>query len=152
MSTMNIFTVLILFTDTIGIESVTITDSSNGRVCIECIFTLFSTVTGCTVELLSSSNNNYTNTFTRSSNTATGCISNVTTGLYTIRVYDQGSTIIVYSMTGLNVTEQPVTSTSTNTITATTIMVNATPSTPSTTVELSQGKDSSAGIFIIIVT
>ena len=110
-----------LTTDTTGIESVTITDSSNGRVCIECIFTLFSTDTGCTVELISSSNNYYTNTFTRSSNTATGCINNVTTGLYTIRVYDQGSTIIVYSMTGLNVTEPPVI-----TITTTIIMTSTT--------------------------
>ena len=46
------------------------------------------------MELISSSIN-YTDTFTRSSNTATGCINNVTTGLYTIRVYDQDSTIIV---------------------------------------------------------
>ncbi len=123
--------------------------------CIECIFTLFSTDIGCTVELISSSNNYYTNTFTRSSNTATGCIKNVITGLYTIRVYDQGSTIIVYSMTGLNVTEQPVTSTSTSTIAridTATVIVNATPSTPSTptaTIELSQGEDSSAGITIL---
>ncbi len=82
--------------------------------CIECIFTLFSTDTGCTVELISSSIN-YADTFNRSSNTttATGCISNVTTGQYTIRVYDQGSSIIVYSMTGLNVTEQSVSSTNT---------------------------------------
>ena len=111
-----------LTTDTTGIESVTITDSSNGRVCIECIFTLFSTDTGCTVELISSSNN-YTDTFSRPCVIAhaTGCISNVTTGLYTIRVYDQGSTIIVYSMTGLNVTEPPVI-----TITTTIIMTSTT--------------------------
>ncbi len=116
--------------------------------CIECIFTLFSTDIGCTVELKSSSINYYYST--RSSNTATGCINNVTTGLYTIRVYDQGSTIIVYSMTGLNVTEQPVTSTIT--ITTTTMMINATPSTlstPTDTIELSQGKDSSAGITLL---
>ncbi len=128
-----------LTTDTTGIESVTIADSSNGRVCIECIFTLYSTDTVCTVELISSSNN-YTNTFTRSSNTATGCINNVTTGQYTIRVYDQGSTIIVYSMTGLNITEQSVTSS--NTITATSTVTSTSTDTATLTITPTVGQSS----------
>ena len=108
----NILQVHILFTDTTGIESVTITENSNGRVCIECIFTLFSTDTGCTVELISSSIN-YTNTFTRSSNTATvtGCINNVTTGLYTIRVY--GSRYTRHIRTETITVVQPTTQSST---------------------------------------
>ncbi len=108
----NILQVHILFTDTIGIESVTITESSNGRVCIECIFTLFSTDIGCTVELISSSNN-YTATFTRSSNTVTGCISNVITGLYTIRVYVNGSRYTRHIRTETITVTRPTTQSST---------------------------------------
>ncbi len=149
---------IILSVDTIGIESVTIANSSNGRVCIECIFTLFSTDTGCTVELISSPLS-YTYTFTRSSNTATatGCINNVTTGLYTIRVYDQGSSIIVYSMTELNVTEQPgIINTISNTgmITMSPIATDAitTPTDTNTPTELILENDerdfSSSGLYI----
>ncbi len=98
--------------DTIGIESVTITDSSNGSVCIECIFTLFSTDIGFTVELISSSIN-YTNTFNRSRNTVTvtGCISNVNTGQYTIRVYGSRYTrhIRTETITVVQPTTQPST-------------------------------------------
>ena len=88
--------------DTFGVQSVNITDSSNGRVCIECVFSLYSTDTGCTVELISSSIIQYTDTFTRplSDNTATGCITNITTGLYTIRVYDQDSNIVAATILG----------------------------------------------------
>ena len=35
-------------------ESVVITDTTGGRVCLECSFYSFSTDTGCTVELVSS--------------------------------------------------------------------------------------------------
>ena len=98
------------FSGTFGVQSVNITDSSNGRVCIECVFSLYSTDTGCTVELISSSIIQYTDTFTRplSDNTATGCITNITTGLYTIRVYDQINTAAV-EITGVNVAEAVVT-------------------------------------------
>ena len=91
--------------------------------CIECVFSLYSTDTGCTVELISSSIIQYTDTFTRplSDNTATGCITNITTtGLYTIRVYDQNSNIVAATITGVNVTEQVIPSVSTSTTPATT--------------------------------
>ena len=92
--------------------------------CIECVFSLYSTDTGCTVELISSSIIQYTDTFTRplSDNTATGCITNITTGLYTIRVYDQDSSIVAVEITGVNVTEQviPSVATSTTPVTMTT--------------------------------
>ena len=90
---------LISLSDTFGVQSVNITDSSNGRVCV---FSLYSTDTGCTVELISSSIIQYTDTFTRplSDNTATGCITNITTGLYTIRVYDQNSSIVAATILG----------------------------------------------------
>ena len=129
------------FSDTFGVQSVNITDSSNGRVCIECVFSLYSTDTGCTVELISSSIIQYTDTFTRppSDNTATGCITNITTGLYTIRVYDQDSSIVAVettgvNVTGVNVTEQviPSISTSTTHVTMTTGSIN-TETTPTPT-------------------
>ena len=43
-----------MISDTFGVESVVITDTTGGRVCSECLFYSFSTDTGCTVELLSS--------------------------------------------------------------------------------------------------
>ena len=61
--------------DTFGVESVVITDTTGGRVCLECSFSSFSTDTGCTVELISSCNGmQYTETIKRSDNsTAKGC-------------------------------------------------------------------------------
>ena len=101
--------------------------------CIECVFSLYSTDTGCTVELISSSIIQYTDTFTRplSDNTATGCITNITTGLYTIRLYDQNSTIVAVETTGVNVTEQVIPSVSTSTTSAS--MTNGSTATETTT-------------------
>ena len=125
------------FSGTFGVQSVNITDSSNGRVCIECVFSLYSTDTGCTVELISSSIIQYTDTFTRplSDNTATGCITNITTGLYTIRVYDQNSTIVAVEITGVNVTEQVIPSVTTSITPVTTSITHVTMMTGSITTE-----------------
>ena len=56
-------------------ESVVITDTTGGRVCLECSFSSFSTDTGCTVELVSSCNSvQYIETIKRSDNSTTkGC-------------------------------------------------------------------------------
>ena len=91
------------------------------------------------VELISSSIIQYTDTFTRplSDNTATGCITNITTGLYTIRVYDQDSSIVAVEITGVNVTEQviPSVTTSTTSVTMTngSTATETTPTTPTPT-------------------
>ena len=85
---------------TFGMESVVITDTTGGKVCLECSFYSFSTDTGCTVELVlsdSSSIVQYTETINRSGNgTAKGCVSGVTSGMYDIRVYDSSSSELVH--------------------------------------------------------
>ena len=91
------------FSETFGIQSVFITDSTGGRVCLECSFNSFSTDTECTVELVSSCVQ-YTGTINRSGNdTAKGCVSGVTEGEYDVRVYDQSSSELVYEVKDVTV-------------------------------------------------
>ena len=75
---------------TFGVESAVITDTAGSRVCLECSFYLFSTDTGCTVELVSSDSSSsvqYAETINRSGNgAAKGCVSDVTEGIYDIKV------------------------------------------------------------------
>ncbi len=65
--------------------------------CLQCVFSSFSTDRGCTVELVDSSSTLvhystvFNNTSTARSNTTEGCITDVTSGLYDIRVYLKGS-------------------------------------------------------------
>ena len=100
-------------------ESVVITDTTGGRVCLECSFSSFSTDTGCTVELVSSGSSSsvqYTGTINRSGNgTAEGCVSGVTRGQYDISVYDQSSHMPFETFTGVNVTGETTTTTTTPT-------------------------------------
>ena len=82
--------------------------------CLECSFYSFSTDTGCTVELLISGSNivQYNGTINRSgSGTAKGCVSDVTEGVYDVKVYDQSSGSLIETLTGANVTEHPTTTT-----------------------------------------
>ena len=109
-----------LFIDTFGIESVNITDTTDGRVCLECIFSSFSSDTGCTVVLVSSTDSTvqYNETYNRLNNTITanGCISNVTSGQYDITVYETSSNrapvILKVNVTETTETDAPLTSTS----------------------------------------
>ena len=91
------------FSGTFGLESVVITDTTRGRVCLECSFYSFSTDTGCTVELVSSGSVKYTDTFNRSGNSAEGCVSGVTAGEYVVRVYDQSSSELVNEVDNVTV-------------------------------------------------
>ena len=84
-------------------ESVVITDTTGGRVCLECSFYSFSTDTGCTVELVSSDSVKYRDTFNRRGNTAEGCVSGVTAGEYVVRVYDQSSSELVHEIDNVTV-------------------------------------------------
>ena len=61
--------------------------------CLQCVFSSFSTDSGCTVELVDSSTTlvHYSTVFNRSTNIAEGCITDVTSGLYDIRVYIKDS-------------------------------------------------------------
>ena len=91
---------------TFGVQSVNISDTTGNRVCLQCVFSSFSTDSGCTVELVDSSTTlvHYSTVFNRSTNIAEGCITDVTSGLYDIRVYDQGSIVVVVTITGVDVT------------------------------------------------
>ena len=81
-------------------ESVIIIDTTGGRVCLECSLYLFSTDTGCTVELVLSGSVKYREIFNRRGNTAEGCVSGVTAGEYVVRVYiyDQSSSELVHEV------------------------------------------------------
>ena len=57
-----------------GVESVVITDTIGGRVCLECLFSSFTTETGCTVKLVSSSSVQFTETIKRNGSHTEGCI------------------------------------------------------------------------------
>ncbi len=97
----------VLLSDTFGVQSVNITDTTGNRVCLQCVFSSFSTDSGCTVELVDSSTTlvHSSTVFNRSTNIAEGCITDVTSGLYDIRVYDQGSNVVAVTITGVNVTD-----------------------------------------------
>ena len=98
---------IVLFSDTFGVESVFITNTTGGRVCLECSFFSFSTDTGCTVELVSSDSSScvqYTETINRSGNgTAEGCVSGINEGEYIVRVYDQSSSMLDHEMNHITV-------------------------------------------------
>ena len=103
---------------TFGVESVVITDTTGGRVCLECSFSSFSTDTGCTVELVSSGSVQYTKTITRSGNSiAKGCVSDVTEGVYDVKVYDQSSSELVNETTDVTVLFLSITTNTNSTIT-----------------------------------
>ncbi len=81
--------------------------------CLQCVFSSFSTDSGCTVELVDSSTTlvHYSTVFNRSTNIAEGCITDVTSRLYDIRVYDQGSNVVGVTITGVDVThDTPISS------------------------------------------
>ena len=103
------------FSGTFGVESVVITDTTGGRVCLECSFSSFSTDTGCTVELVVSGSEIYTynDTFNRSGNTAEGCVSGVTARVYTLRVYDQSSSELIHEVDNVTVSLHQVLPTTT---------------------------------------
>ena len=92
-----------MISQTFGVESAVITDTTGGRVCLECSFSSFSTDTGCTVELVSSISIKYRETFNRRGNTAEGCVSGVTAGEYVVRVYDQSSSELVHEADNVTV-------------------------------------------------
>ena len=103
------------FSDTFGIQSVVITNTTGGRLCLECSFSSFGTGTGCTVELVSSGSEKYTyrDTFIKRGNTAKGCVSGVTAGEYVIKVFDQSSSELVHRIDNVTVSmlQLPLTTT-----------------------------------------
>ena len=130
---MSLLIILIIDLDTFGVQLVNITDTTGNRVCLQCVFSSFSSDSGCTVELVDSSTTlvHYSTVFNRSTNIAEGCITDVTSGLYDIRVYDQGSNVVVASLVVLvqYTTVYPSISTydSSATLHVTTILMTTTP-------------------------
>ena len=116
--------------DTFGVQSVNITDTTGNRVCLQCVFSSFSTDSGCTVELVDSSTTlvHYSTVFNRSTNIAKGCITDVTSGLYDIRVYDQGSNVVGVSLMIL-VQYTLIFTTDSSTLPVSTILMTTTPGT-----------------------
>ena len=95
-------------------ESVVVTYTTGGRVCLKCSLYSFSTDTGCTQELISSGSLNYRNTFNRRGNTAKGCVSGVTAGVYDIRVYDSSSSELLHRVNNVTVLSLTTISTTTS--------------------------------------
>ena len=112
---LNKFIQVFYFSGTFGVESVVITNTTGGRVCLECSFSSFSTDTGCTVELVSSGSENYIYyvTFNRRGDTAEGCVLGVTAGEYVVRVYDQSSSELVHEVDNVTVSMRHVLPTTT---------------------------------------
>ena len=102
--------------------------------CLQCVFSSFSTDSGCTVELVDSGTTlvHYSTVFNRSTNIAEGCITDVTSGLYDIRVYDQGSNVVGVSLMVLvqYTTVCPsISTTDSSTLPVSTILMTTTPGT-----------------------
>ena len=73
--------------------------------CLECSFSSFSTDTGCTVELVSSGSVQHTKTFSRSGDTAKGCVFGVMTGEYSVNIIDYKQ---AFSLNRIVVTEDSI--------------------------------------------
>ena len=70
------------------------------------MFGEYSTDTGCTVQLISTTDQ-YSGTFNRTDDTASGNITGVVTGVYTIRAFDQGSNIVAVELLNIAITGEP---------------------------------------------
>ena len=100
--------------------------------CLQCVFSSFSTDSGCTVELVDNSTTlvHYSTIFNRSTDIAEGCITDVTSGLYDIRVYDQGSKVVGVSLMVLvqyTTVHTAVSTTDSSTLPVSTILMTTTP-------------------------
>ena len=78
------------------------------------MFGEYSTDTGCTVQLISTTDQ-YNGTFNRTDDTASGNITGVVTGVYTIRAFDQGSNIVADELLNIAITGEPTVTTTTTT-------------------------------------
>ena len=135
----------VLISDTFGVESVVITDTTGGRVCLECSFYSFSTDTGCTVELVSSDSGRnvlYTETINRSGySTAKGCVFGVNKGEYIVRAYDKSGSMLVHEVNHVTV----------KSLTTTTSTGKMSPPSPSIST-LVDTPDKSESKYVIIAT
>ena len=93
-------------------QSLHVTDTSEDTVHIVCLFNIFSTDSGCTVVLVSTTDQQqqyaYEGTFNKmDDNTASGNITGVATGVYNIRAFDQGSNVVAVELLNVIITGEP---------------------------------------------
>ena len=91
-------------------QSLDVTDTSEDTVYIVCLFNTFSTDSGCTVVLVSTTDQQqqYEGTFNKmDDNTASGNITGVDTGVYNIRAFDQGSNVVAVELLSVTITGEP---------------------------------------------
>ena len=110
-------------------QSLDITDTSEDTVYIVCLFSTFSTDNGCTVVLVSTTDQQqqYEGTFNKmDDNTASGIITGVATGVYNIRAFDQDSNVVAVELSSVTIIS---TTSYTPTVTSTSTSVSTTTST-----------------------
>ena len=135
-----VVTFIILSVATYDTQSVDITNTSGGRICVICTFSANTIALGCGIELLRNSIMVLpTVRFTRSLtlNIAEGCIPNIITGYYDLYVYDVENDNTLSQLPAIIknqvfVDEQTTTSTSASTTTST--LTTTTTSSSTTTV------------------
>ena len=92
-------------------QSLDVTDTSEDTVHIVCLFNTFSTDSGCTVVLVSTTTDQqqqYNGTFNKmDDDTASGNITGVVTGVYNIRAFDQGSNVVAVELLNVTITGEP---------------------------------------------
>ncbi len=91
-------------------QSLNVTDTSEDTVYIVCLFNTFSTDSGCTVVLVSTTDQQqqYEGTFNKTDdNTASGNITGVVTGVYNIHAFDQGSDVVAVELLNVTITGEP---------------------------------------------
>ena len=91
-------------------RSINVTDTDEDTVYIVCLFNTFSTDSGCTVVLVSTTDQQqqYEGTFNKiDDGTASGNITSVVTGVYNILAFDVGSNIVAFKLSNVTITGEP---------------------------------------------
>ena len=140
------FYIINFSTDTYGVQSLNVTDTSDDSVYCVCVFGEYSTDTGCTVQLISTTDQ-YNGTFNRTDDTASGNITGVVTGVYTIRAFDQGSNIVAVELLNIAITGEPLVTTTTTSVVST--VTNSSP--PTTSISASKSMQN-CSVAIVIFT
>ena len=108
-------------------QSFDVTYTSEDTVYIVCLFNTFSTDSGCTVVLVSTTDQQqqYEGTFNKmDDDTASGNITGVGTGVYNIRAFDQDSNVVAVELLSVTITGEP--SSTTNNIPTVTSAISTT--------------------------
>ena len=110
-------------------QSFDVTYTSEDTVYVVCLFNSFSTDSGCTVVLVSTTDQQqqYEGTFNKmDDNSASGNITGVATGVYNICAFDQGSNVVAVELLSVTITEDLHVSSTTNNIPTVTSAISTT--------------------------